>query len=79
MIEVSDKIEEYCQVHAITDGVCGFRSLLSWASSAKLTGNVYQSALHTIISKATNEEAEQNKMIDEILIQYFTETQSIAI
>ena len=79
MIEVSDKIEEYCQVHAITDGVCGFRSLLSWASSAKLTGNVYQSALHTIISKATNEEAEQNKMIDEILIQYFTEMQSIAI
>lgn len=79
MVEVADKIEEYCQVHAIHDGVCGFRSLLSWATSAKLTGDIYHSALHTIVSKATNERDEQDKIIDEILIQYFSEIQSIAV
>ena len=79
MVEVADKIEEYCRVHAIHDGVCGFRSLLSWAVSAKLTGDVYRSALHTIVSKATNEIDEQDKIIDEILIQYFSEIQSIAV
>lgn len=79
MVEVAEKIEEYCQVHAIHDGVCGFRSLLSWATSAKLTGDVYHSALHTIVSKATNERDEQDKIIDEILIQYFSEIQSIAV
>lgn len=79
MVEVAEKIEEYCRVHALTDGVCGFRSLLSWAASAKLTGDVYRSALHTIVSKATNETDEQDKIIDEILIQYFSETPSIAV
>lgn len=79
MVEVAEKIEEYCRVHAIHDGVCGFRSLLSWAVSAKLTGNVYHSALHTIVSKATNERDEQDKIIDEILIQYFSEIPSIAV
>lgn len=78
MVEVATKIEEYCYTHAITDGVCGFRSLLSWAASTKLTGNAYQSALHTIISKATNETIEQDKIIDQILIPYFPELQNIA-
>ena len=79
MVEVTDKIEEYCQVHALTDGVCGFRSLLSWAASAKLTGDVYRSALHTVVSKATNEVDEQDRIIDEILMQYFCEIPSIAV
>jgi hypothetical protein len=47
------------------------RSLLDWIVSTQITGDPYQSALYTVISKATADEADREALISSILEPIF--------
>ena len=47
------------------------RSLIDWIISAEITGDVYKSALSTIISKATTDEDARMALITNTLEQEF--------
>ena len=52
MVQVVNDMADFCRKNSITDGIVGMRSLIDWIVSAEITGNVYHSALNTVISKA---------------------------
>lgn len=70
MVEIAISIDEYCRENEIADGVCGVREILDWAESVSITGDVYESAKDTIISKVTTDEDE----IQNIISTYFEPT-----
>ncbi len=63
MVKVANNMSEYCRKNAITDGTVGMRSLLDWIVSSEITGDAYESALSTIISKATAVEDDREALI----------------
>lgn len=67
MVQVISSLAEYCQKYSITDGSYGMRSLIDWIISSQITGDVYRSALYTIISKATADEADREALISSAL------------
>ena len=71
MVQVVNDMADYCRKNSITDGVVGMRSLIDWIVSTEITGDVYQSALYTIISKATAEEEDREALITSILEPIF--------
>jgi len=62
MVQVVNNMAEYCKDKSITDGTVGMRSLIDWIVSAEITGDVYNSALYTIISKATSDERDREEL-----------------
>lgn len=71
MVQVVNDMAEYCRKHNVTDGSCGMRSLIDWITSSEITGNVYESALYTVISKATADETEREALISSVLEPIF--------
>ncbi len=71
MVQVVNDLAEYCRKNSITDGSYGMRSLLDWIASTQVTGNVYESAKRTIISKATADEADREALIASVLEPIF--------
>ena len=67
MVQVVNDLAEYCRKNSISDGSYGMRSLIDWITSAEITGDVYQSALYTIISKATADEIDREALISAVL------------
>jgi len=67
MIDTLSQIKDYCKNRGITDGTCDMRSLFDWAISAQISGNIYESALYTVVPKATSDEDEQVSIITTIL------------
>ena len=67
MVQVVNDIAEYCRKNSISDGSYGMRSLIDWITSTEITGDVYQSALYTIISKATADEIDREALISAVL------------
>lgn len=53
MAQIVKDINATMKEQGISDGTSGDRSLLSWALSAKLTGDVYTSAMYTLLPKCT--------------------------
>ena len=52
--------------------VCiGMRSLIDWIISSEITGDIYESALYTIISKATADELDREALISTVLEPIF--------
>lgn len=72
MVQVVNDLSEYCRKNSITDGSYGMRSLIDWIVSSEITGDVYQSALYTIISKATTDEIDREALISTVLEPIFT-------
>lgn len=72
MVQVVNDLSEYCRKNSITDGSYGMRSLIDWIISSEITGDVYESALYTIISKATTDEMDREALISTILEPIFT-------
>ena len=72
MVQVVNDLSEYCRKNSITDGSFGMRSLIDWIVSSEITGDVYQSALYTIISKATTDEMDREALISSVLEPIFT-------
>lgn len=71
MVQVVNNIAEYCRKNSITDGSYGMRSLIDWIVSTQITGDPYQSALYTIISKATSDELDRESLISTVLEPIF--------
>ena len=71
MVQVVNDMSDYCRKNSITDGSVGMRSLLDWIVSAEITGDPYQSALYTVISKATADEADREALISTVLEPIF--------
>ena len=71
MVQVVTDMADYCQKNAISDGNVGMRSLIDWIISCDCTGNPYESAMYTIISRATADEEEQQSLITSCLDPYF--------
>jgi len=71
MVQVINDMADFCRKNSITDGSVGMRSLIDWIISSEITGDVYQSALYTVISKATSEEADREALISSILEPIF--------
>lgn len=72
MVQVVNDMAEYMRKNGITDGTCGMRSLIDWIVSAEITGDVYKSALSTVISKATSDEEDREALKTTILEPIFT-------
>ena len=72
MVQVVNDLSEYCRKNSITDGSYGMRSLIDWIVSSEITGDVYESALYTIISKATTDEVDREALISAVLEPIFT-------
>lgn len=71
MVGVVNDMADYCRKNSITDGSVGMRSLLDWIVSSEITGDVYQSALYTVISKATADEVDREALISSVLEPIF--------
>ena len=71
MVQVVSDMADYCRKNSITDGAVGMRSLLDWIVSAEITGDPYRSALYTVISKATSDEADREALISTVLEPIF--------
>lgn len=71
MVQVVNDLAEYCRKNSITDGSYGMRSLIDWIISAEITGDAYNSALYTIISKATADELDREALISSVLEPIF--------
>ena len=74
MVQVVCDMAEYCRKNSITDGSVGMRSLIDWVISSEITGDVYQSAMYTIISKATSDDVDREALIQTILEPIFPPT-----
>jgi len=71
MVDVVNNMAEYCRKNSITDGTCGMRSLIDWIISAEITGDIYESAQYTIISKATADEKDREELNSAVLEPIF--------
>mgnify|MGYP003191132970 CR=1 FL=1 len=74
MVQVVCDMAEYCRKNSITDGSVGMRSLIDWVISSEITGDIYQSAMYTIISKATSDDVDREALIQTILEPIFPPT-----
>lgn len=71
MVQVVNDVADYCRNHGVNDGSYGMRSLIDWITSSEITNDVYESALYTIISKATADETEREALISSVLEPIF--------
>ena len=71
MVRVVNDMADYCRKNSITDGSVGMRSLIDWIVSFQVTGDVYSSALQTIVSKASAEEDDREALISAVLEPVF--------
>ena len=71
MVKVVNDMADYCRKNSITDGSVGMRSLIDWIVSTEITGDVYSSALQTIVSKATADEDDREALIATVLEPIF--------
>ena len=78
MVQVVNDMSDYLRKNGITDGTCGMRSLIDWVNSAEITGDVYRSALSTVISKATADEEDREALKTIVLDPIFTPSRSKA-
>lgn len=71
MVQVVSDMADYCRKNCISDGNVGMRSLLDWIVSTEITGDAYQSALLTVVSKATADEADREALVSTVLEPIF--------
>jgi midasin (ATPase involved in ribosome maturation) len=71
MVQVVYDMADFCRKNGVTDGSCGMRGLFDWIISTDITGNPYESALHTVISKATANEEDRHALITSVLEPLF--------
>lgn len=71
MVQVVNDMADYCRKNGVTDGSCGMRGLIDWIISTEITENAYDSALHTVVSKATANEEDRHALITSVLEPLF--------
>ncbi|MCL2343240.1 MAG: ATP-binding protein [Firmicutes bacterium] len=78
MVQVVNDMADYCHKNGITDGSVGMRGLIDWIISTEITGDAYQSALVTVISKATADSESRESLIAAALEPIFAPTRKKA-
>lgn len=78
MVQVVNDISSYCNDNGITDGSCGMRSLIDWINSTEITNDPHDSALKTVISKATADAQDRATLISALLEPIFPPMASAA-
>ena len=71
MVQVVYDMADFCRKNGITDGSCGMRGLIDWIISTDITGDAYESALYTVISKATANEEDRHALTASVLEPLF--------
>ena len=79
MVQVVTDMADYCRKNGISDGNCGMRSLIDWIMSTEITGDPYNSALYTIVSKATADEEDRAELIATVLEPIFAPKRKKAV
>ena len=79
MVQVVTDMADYCRKNGISDGNCGMRSLIDWIMSTEITGDPYNSALYTIVSKATSDEEDRAALITTVLEPIFAPKRKKAV
>ena len=79
MVQVVTDMADYCRKNGISDGNCGMRSLIDWIMSTEITGDPYNSALYTIVSKATADEEDRAALIATVLEPIFAPKRKKAV
>lgn len=69
MADIVDRVARYLKENDLDDGVCGQRELKGWMQAVMVEGEerVFEMALDTIISKATEDENEKEAIINGFL------------
>ena len=78
MVHVVNDIADHCRRNNINDGCVGMRSLIDWIISSEITGDVYASALKTVISKATSDEDDRLTLISSVLEPEFAPVRKVS-
>lgn len=68
--KVCDSIATMMDKEGITDGICGIRSAINWATKATYA-NPYRAALSTVIGKTSLREENQKRMLQKLDESYF--------
>ena len=63
MVDVMHQINAELERNGCTDGTCGIRELINWAASAKVTNDIYKSALLTVVPASTADKDVQAKVL----------------
>ena len=71
MVQVVNDMADFCRKNGVTDGSCGMRGLIDWIISTEITDDPYESALHTIVSKATANEEDRHALTASVLEPLF--------
>lgn len=71
MVQVINDMADYCRKNSIADGNVGMRGLIDWILSSNITGDIYSSALYTVISKATADEVDREALVASVLEPIF--------
>lgn len=79
MVRVVNDMSDFCRKNGISDGSCGMRSLIDWIMSTEVTSDPYESALCTIISKATADEEDQAMLKSSVLEPVFAPKTKAAV
>lgn len=72
MVKVIVDMADYCRKNGIQDGSVGMRSLIDWIISTEITGDPYNSAIYTVISKATADDDDRQALISGVLQSQFS-------
>ena len=76
MVKVVKDLEDYCRTHAISDGSVGMRGLIDWIMSTQITNNPYESAGHTIVTKAASSYDDQISILTTVVDPVFAAVKS---
>jgi hypothetical protein len=71
MVQAVNDMADFCRKNGVNDGSCGMRGLIDWIVSTEITGDPYESALHTVISKATANEDDRHALVASALEPLF--------
>lgn len=53
MVDVYHRIREFCDTNSVTDGVCGIRNLIQWATMTAINGRPWHNAYSCMVLGAT--------------------------
>jgi MoxR-like ATPase len=78
MVKVVTCMADHCRKNGIEDGTVGMRSLIDWIISTEITGDPYNSALYTVISKAASNEQDREALVTAALEPFFVPARAAA-
>ncbi len=70
MVKVMHSINKVLEESGYSDGCCSYREVENWAKMSMMFGNIYDSALFTVVNSATNDVDGRAEVTEAILTQF---------